>query len=88
MNFQAQRQVDRAMSNEANGGNSRDPAGKTPADAQMFQAANPAWEFYLHALNVVNSPAIAIDRMGFVLGVNRRWTPCSMTIFALGTSVC
>lgn len=63
------------MSKEANGGNSRGAAGKTPAAEQIFQAANAGWEFYLHALSAVSSPAIAIDQMGFVLGLNRAMDP-------------
>ena len=63
------------MSKEANGGNSRGPAEKTPAAAQMFQAVNAGWEFYLHALDAVSYPAIAIDRLGFVLGVNMAMDP-------------
>jgi hypothetical protein len=39
------------------------------------QAARAGWEFYLHALNAVSSPAVAIDRLGFVLGANAAMNP-------------
>jgi DNA-binding CsgD family transcriptional regulator len=46
-------------------------ASVAPAPLQAdSQAAREGWEFYLHALNAVRSPAVAIDRLGFVLGAN------------------
>jgi DNA-binding CsgD family transcriptional regulator len=39
------------------------------------QAARAGWEFYLHALNAVSYPAVAIDRLGFVLGANAAMNP-------------
>jgi DNA-binding CsgD family transcriptional regulator len=36
----------------------------------VSQVPREGWEFSLHALNAVRYPAIAIDRLGFVLGAN------------------
>lgn len=51
-------------------------ASVAPAPLQADpQSARAGWEFYLHALNAVSYPAVAIDRLGFVLGANAAMNP-------------
>jgi DNA-binding CsgD family transcriptional regulator len=41
----------------------------------VSEEARNGWEFYLHALNAVCCPAIAIDQLGFVLSANTAMDP-------------
>ena len=63
------------MSEEINGRSSQGPADGALAAVQTSQELSAGWEFYLHALDAVSYPAVAIDRLGFVLGVNMAMDP-------------
>ena len=63
------------MSKEISGCSPRGRADGALAAAQTSQDVSAGWEFYLHALDAVSYPAVAIDRLGLVLGVNMAMDP-------------